>query len=106
MQLTLCNLHELTHVWSKLVLKRVEVNEAIAVGVEDCLHQKAHVALTGKNLVLLQVCFEVFVAYVAIAVNVKRSENFKGLWLLTTSERSVLNFAEDFAKASSGCLIG
>ena len=86
MQLTLRHLDELAHIRAKLLLKSVEINEAIAIGVKDSLHEEAHICLAGFNLVLSEIGLKVLVRDVTISVDVEGSEDLKRLWLLATSE--------------------
>ena len=90
-KLVLFDVNKPTHVGSKLVLKRLEVNETVAIRVQHVLHDQADVTFGGINLVLDQVSLKVLVRDETIAVNVEISEDFEGTGL-TLAVRHILNF--------------
>lgn len=81
MQLAFRHFHQATHVGSKLLFECREVDVAIAIRVEHMFHQQCDVGLGCLDLVLEQVCLEVFVGDEAVPVGVERTENLEGSWL-------------------------
>jgi len=81
MELAFWHINQTTHIRSKFLFKRREVNVAIAICVQNILHQKANIALRRKYLILQEMRLEVLVGDEAITIGVKSSENFKGSWL-------------------------